>query len=170
MSVYTRKGDDGSTRLYGTPERFLKSDPVFECLGDLDELNALLGVIRSQSSMKNKNKDFLISIQEDILTISGEVAGYKSKKNLNKYFKERVEEMEKLIDKISKDLPDLSGFVLPGESLEEASIHQARAVCRRAERKFIGFIIETGVTLPEIKSYINRLSDLLFVFALHSNL
>lgn len=169
MQVYTRKGDNGSTRLYGTKKRFLKSDPIFECLGDFDELNALIGVLRTQPSMK-KYKDFLLSIQEDILTISSVVAGFKPENSSDKYFSARVREIEALVDEISEDLPDLTDFVLPGVNVSESYSHLARAVCRRAERKFVGFSIESNTKNVAIQSYINRLSDLLFVLALHNGL
>jgi len=145
MPIYTKKGDKGKTGLIdGT--RVSKSDALIEAIGSVDELNAQLGV----SSFKFKS---LKTIQSDLFSIGSQLAGYKTKIDLEK----RVLEMEEEIDKMWREMPPLKNFILPS-----GPIHVARAVCRRAERRIVA--VSSKQLAVSIK-YLNRLSDYLFCLA-----
>lgn len=143
MKIYTKTGDKGETGLLGG-KRVLKSDVVVEALGSIDELNAFLGTM-----------DFpLEHIQEDLQIISSEIAGHKSLKSV------KAEKLEKEIDRMQKELPELRNFILP-----KGQIHLARAICRRAERR----VVDSGRGQNDALKYLNRLSDYLFVLARYEN-
>lgn len=157
MSVYTRAGDKGKTHLYGG-KIISKASPRIDAIGSIDELNSAIGVILS--SLKDRRlKEELLKVQNDLFGIGAALAGSKNLK-----LEERVGEFERLIDNLDKKLPELNSFILPGGGVSGARLHLARTIARRAERR----IMELSVKEPvgsSIIVYVNRLSDLFFMFA-----
>ncbi len=159
MSVYTRAGDKGKTHLY-QGKIVSKGSLRIDAIGFIDELNSLLGVVVSEIKDK-KLKEELTRIQSDLFEIGALLANPTSKA---KDLTDRVKDFEKIIDRLEKDLPALSNFILPGGGRVGSFLHLARTVVRRAERR-IAELLEKEGTQEEIVVYINRLSDLLFMFA-----
>jgi cob(I)alamin adenosyltransferase len=166
MKIYTRTGDTGETGLFGGA-RVQKSDPRVAAYGDVDELNACLGVVRAQPSLGSDANDLLAHIQKDLFAIGARLA------DPAEHIAERVtkvavgdgdvERLEGWIDRFEADLPPLRRFILPGGSEPGALLHLSRTVCRRAERAIVG--LGAGRVDAHVVAYINRLSDLLFVLA-----
>ncbi len=170
FKIYTKKGDDGTTGLIG-PSRVKKSSTRINCLGEIDELNAVLGLIRTLSE---KNGPALLppileQIQNALFTIGCQLAieNTNSKDEFPHLSQVHVDFLETQIDKISKTLPGLKSFILPGGCELNAYLHISRTICRRAERSVV-FLNEAIPVTPLILSYLNRLSDLLFVMARYS--
>lgn len=157
-SIYTKTGDDGSTGL-ANGDRVDKSSIRVTVMGELDELNSLIGVIEASGISKDIS-GYLLNIQHRLFDIGGEVATPGNAINSP----ESVERLEELIDSYNEDLPALKEFILPGGSLSASLCHMARSVCRRCERSFVELSHSEYVN-PESLRYINRLSDLLFVLA-----
>ena len=167
MPIYTRFGDKGKTALH-TGKTVSKGSSRVEAYGNLDELNSFLGVVVSQIKDK-KIKEELLEIQSDLFQIGASLAGpgEKDHKTLGENLKKRVTEFEKEIDILTKKMPKLKNFILPGGETGSL-LHYARTVARRAERRTVN-LAEKEVVLSEILIYINRLSDLLFTFARYIN-
>jgi cob(I)alamin adenosyltransferase len=163
MSIYTRFGDKGKTSLYGG-KTVSKASFRVEAYGNLDELNSFLGIIALQLKTK-KTKEKLTKIQNDLFEIGACVASLSANthKDLGNKLKKRVKEFEEEIDELTKKLPELKNFILPGGKTG-AYFHYARTVARRAERRMV-FLAEKEKVLEEILIYLNRLSDLLFTYA-----
>lgn len=157
--IYTRSGDDGSTGLAGGG-RVLKDSARIEIIGDVDELNSLLGVVRALLPPDDPLGGILHAAQHRLFDLGGELAmpGQTLLRDA------RVERVEAWIDELNATLPPLEDFILPGGSLSAAHCHQARAVCRRAERALLRLSRVETVNSVALK-YLNRLSDLLFVMA-----
>lgn len=162
MPIYTRTGDKGKTSLFGG-KRVLKSDDRVETYGTIDELNSLLGIVVANIETKNKTlaKD-LEAIQHDLFDIGSYLANPTSKP-VNRLEK-RIKEFEKAIDAMTSKMPELHNFILPGGGRVGASLHQARTVCRRAERRLVGLTQKEDID-QHVITYVNRLSDLLFTMA-----
>lgn len=168
MSIYTKFGDRGKTSLYGG-KTVSKADLRVGAYGTVDELNSFLGIVIA--SLKNKDiKTELIKIQSDLLEIGASLASPARNKHdaLSKYFKQRVAEFEAKIDILTKKLPELENFILPGGGKSGSNLHFARTLVRRAERRVVDLSSKEKV-LSEILIYLNRLSDLLFMYARVSN-
>ena len=165
MKIYTKTGDKGKTTLYGG-QRILKSDLRVETYGFVDELNSLLGVVISVLPDK-KIKNNLLDIQSDLLDIGSSLANPKVKKIQN--LEKKVMKFENDIDQITKKLPPLTNFILPGGSLGASMLHFARTVCRRVERRIVSLSQKETIDF-QILVYFNRLSDLLFTYARYINL
>ena len=165
--LYTRKGDHGDTTHLKTPKgtRAPKTDPLSEALGTLDELNSLLGLARSQALGNSKSLASLIEkVQQDLFIIQAQLAG--APKELGE---EKIQWMEEIIDGIEKELPPITTFFLPGATELGAWLDYARAVSRRAERRVLS-CQSTKYELPTTtKSYLNRLSSLLYALARQEN-
>lgn len=161
---YTGAGDTGATSLLGGP-RIKKDSAIIAAIGDSDELNSAIGLAMTNISDSHIAK-MLQSVQNDVFIIGAELASGKESKS--RIDSSKIAGMEKEIEAISAKLPELKKFVLPGGSAGAASLHMARAVCRRAERSVIAANAESRIN-PEIIRYLNRLSSLLFVAALHLN-
>ena len=164
MKIYTRTGDAGQTSLFdGT--RVSKSDRRVDAYGEVDELNAWLGLSRAQS-LDFDLDEALIIIQKDLFALGAKLADPASR-IASRVTKATIEDddvarLEALIDKLEEELPPLSRFILAGGSEAGAALHVARAVCRRAERRMMSLEpAPDGILIR----YINRLSDLLFVMA-----
>jgi cob(I)alamin adenosyltransferase len=156
--IYTRTGDDGTTGLSdGT--RIEKSSDRITAMGDIDELNSFLGVLTA-SDVPDDIAGYLLNIQHRLFDIGGELA-IPGNALIDTVCVERLEE---LINGYNEDLPPLKEFILPGGNMPGAICHLARTICRRAERNLVN-LAKTEYLNPHTLSYINRLSDLLFVFA-----
>lgn len=153
MKIYTRKGDKGETRTYGG-KRVLKCDFNIEAVGNIDELNAVLGLIKIPEVER---------MQEDLMVIGAMISG----RVLSiKYLIFRVKEIEKEIDKMWEKMPDLKNFIFLRGTGEAALLFFARAVCRRAERSVVAL---KRSDLTEVVKYLNRLSDYLFCLGRYEN-
>ena len=152
--IYTGGGDRGETSL-GDGSRVSKLDPRVVAMGEVDELNSLLGVAGGLELIQNE----LFDLGADL---SVPFAGNENRLRVTQ---EAVDRLEREIDKVNRTLPDLKSFVLPGGSERAASLYLARAVCRRAERA----VLAVSDTNPLVAVYLNRLSDLLFVLARAAN-
>lgn len=161
MPIYTKNGDAGDTDLYGGI-RVRKSVVVIEALGELDELNAFLGLTRTMLKKPDAKKIF--GIQNDLFVIGSVVSGAYSAPKQESWLKERIVWMEKEIDTISAKLPPLKNFILPNGCESSARLHMARSICRRCERSIVA-LEKYGGLVP----YLNRLSDYLFVLARYEN-
>ena len=164
MKIYTRTGDTGDTSLFdGT--RVRKSEPRVEAYGDVDELNACLGLARA-SGADHEIADELILLQRDLFALGAQLAdpGEKIAARVTKAAlgDDDVARLEQLIDRYEAELPALRRFILAGGSPAGAALHVARAVCRRAERRMVALDHAVDAVLVR---YVNRLSDLLFVLA-----
>jgi len=169
MKIYTRTGDRGQTGLFGGL-RLAKDDARVEAYGSVDELNATLGVARAQGLSESIDAA-LAAIQDDLLRLGAELATAAGKEHLltlPRIDASDATRLEALIDESEALLPALSNFILPAGSRAAASLHHARTVCRRAERRVVSAFrgSEAGA---EIIIYLNRLSDLLFVLARRAN-
>jgi cob(I)alamin adenosyltransferase len=159
--IYTRTGDDGSTGL-ADGSRVSKDDPRVEMLGCLDELNSQLGVLLAaiDSASLPELARTLSRIQHRLFEAGAEIAT----PGARHICAADVESLEADLDSRNRQLPPLREFILPGGSAASSQCHLARAVCRRVERRLVGFA-RSRQTNPDTLRYINRLSDLLFVFA-----
>jgi cob(I)alamin adenosyltransferase len=163
MPIYTRRGDKGETDVLGGV-RLPKDHLRIEAIGQIDEFNALLGIVMSFSEDEKSNA-LLKEIQKDIFVIGAEFAASGSKAKLHKRIgPQRVAEIEQEIDKIEAQISPLHHFILPGGSKTASLLHLARTVNRRAERAVVALSRKEKVD-PQIITYLNRLSDLLFVMA-----
>mgnify|MGYP003410122079 CR=1 FL=1 len=165
MKIYTKTGDNGETSLVGGI-RVSKCDIRLEAYGTIDELNAFLGLMHAELTDKNIQK-FILNIQNNMFVIDGYLATDTTKKTLPDSLqlpKGEVLLLEKAIDKLSSQLLSLKGFVVPGTNRVSALCHVCRSIARRAERNIYVLEKETMISV-EIKKYINRLSDYLFVLA-----
>ena len=154
--IYTRTGDMGTTGL-GDGTRVAKDSLRVVAMGDVDELNSVLGLLLTEP-VSAKIRDCLTGIQHDLFNMGGEICmpGYDLIKP------ERVIALETILDEWNDTLPALKEFILPGGSRAAAYCHLARTVCRRAERQL--HTLNSHEKITEISlQYINRLSDLLFV-------
>ena len=143
-----------------------------DAYGTVDELNALLGVVRA-SGVDAATDDWLGRFQVDLFVLGAELATSPGKagskgRGVDRIVNEDVAELERIIDQVQEGLPPLTHFILPGGSPAGAALHHARVVCRRAERRAVALAREEPVR-PEAIRYLNRLSDLLFVLARRVN-
>lgn len=171
MKIYTRSGDEGATALFGGG-RVGKDHPRVEAYGDVDELNASLGLARSIQVIPRVD-EVLVPIQRDLFAIGALLATPDLEKMRDHLTKARIdegriEELEKAIDACEQELEPLRAFIIPGGTPKAAALHVARTVCRRAERRVVHLASE--VELPHlVVIYLNRLSDLLFMLARVAN-
>jgi cob(I)alamin adenosyltransferase len=164
VKIYTRTGDTGDTSLFdGT--RVKKSDARVDAYGEVDELNAWLGLARA-SRVDAELDEELVHIQRDLFALGAQLAD-PADKIADRVTKatlrdDDVVRLERLIDRLEAELPPLRRFILAGGSPAGAALHVARTVCRRAERRMVS--LEPPVDAVLLR-YVNRLSDLLFVLA-----
>ena len=169
MKIYTKTGDNGTTGLLGGT-RVPKDHLRVAAYGDVDELNALLGLVKAQAD--GSLARLLGQIQRDLFALGAQladptarVARRKAKATVGAAHTRRL---ERAIDKAEAGLPALTAFILPGGTSLGAHLHLARTVCRRAERAVITLNRDTPLD-PRLLEYVNRLSDLLFVLARAAN-
>ena len=158
---YTGKGDKGSS-LVGK-KKYPKDSPILEALGDLDELNSLLGVIRSSAKRDLKQKLFLI--QENLFIIQAQVAWLMFKKFKSpRITEQKIQRMEQEIDEMEKKIKPQRGFIISGENEQASWLDYARAVSRRAERSAVKLNKKHHLS-QELLTYLNRLSSYLYALA-----
>ena len=164
--LYTRKGDQGTTKIINSPLRILKSSPVIEALGAVDELNSYLGLCKVKSSdlvVKIKEESFRLAdiaqeVQENLFIVQAELAG--ADKQMTK---QKVDRLEYLTDGIEQSLPAISSFFVAGGTELSALFDVARAIARRAERRLVAALAENQVEISaEALRYLNRLSSLFY--------
>jgi cob(I)alamin adenosyltransferase len=160
--IYTRTGDNGTTGL-GDGARVSKTSPRVEAMGAVDELNSVIGLLMTES-MPDSIRGTLSSVQHALFDLGGEIS-LPGQELLNN---EQVTQIEHKLDQMNESLLPLKDFVLPGGTRLAALCHQARSVCRRAERRLLVLSEQHSVSNVSTK-YLNRLSDLLFVMARHVN-
>ncbi len=172
--VYTKKGDKGTTDIIGD-KNVPKSDPRVSCYGEVDELNSCIGfclsliedcdILRSQNMVKS-----IKIIQNDLFNLGTMLSTSEDfdKEHLPSISNKNVEYLEKLIDSYNEELMPLKSFVLPSGSKVGSYFHVCRTVCRRVERRCVALSSNYEVH-NDIISYLNRLSDLLFVWARWAN-
>ena len=164
--IYTRGGDTGYTSIVGG-KRVKKSSNIIEAIGNVDELNAFLGVVLNY--LKPKQKNIILNIQNDLFDIGADLATPLNKKNnCIRLRKNQTIYLEKEIDKINSKLKPLTSFILPGGNEISGWLHLARTINRRCEVSIVR-LSENNKIYLEILKYINRLSDLLFVLARQTN-
>lgn len=186
MKIYTKTGDSGTTGLFAGP-RVAKDHPRIEAYGTVDELNALLGVVNATLTPESTKAptaeqvqmhssidqviQWIADIQSDLFSIGAQLATPDpDAQGMCLLDAQRITELENWVDQAESDLQPLQNFILPGGSLSSATLHLARTVCRRAERDVVALSHQPGVYSCELLIiYLNRLSDLLFVLARHSN-
>jgi cob(I)alamin adenosyltransferase len=169
--VYTRTGDAGSTALVGGA-RVAKDSRRVECYGEIDELNAILGLARSLNHeaapglARDRLETILQRLQNELFDVGSELATPPEAEyaGMYKVSAEDVRALELLMDTCQRELGPLKSFILPGGGVVSAVLHQARTVCRRAERQIIRLAREEAVG-EHVVPYVNRLSDLLFVLS-----
>ena len=170
MKIYTRTGDKGDTGLFGGG-RVPKTHPRVEAYGDVDELNAAIGLARAIELMPRID-EVLVPLQRDLFAIGALLATPdrdKMKKQLEKarIDERRIKELEHAIDEGDRELEPLKAFIVPGGTPKAAALHVARTVCRRAERRVISLGSDEVPAIVIV--YLNRLSDLLFTLARVAN-
>lgn len=185
MKIYTKTGDSGTTGLFGGP-RVAKDDCRIEAYGTVDELNAVIGLVRhelasesdSDDQMPNADRikfdDQLAKVQHELFSLGAELATPQPDEySLRVIDGNHVERIEGWIDEAEQTLPPLKQFILPGGTAVASHLHVARAVCRRAERRVITLSDSLDATEAEISAalvvYLNRLSDWLFVASRYAN-
>lgn len=169
MAIYTKRGDRGTTTLYGEKRRRSKSNERITAYGTVDELNSQLGLASSLLSRRGgKPRSAIREIQQDLFEIASELATPPSRKPAVAIDAERTRELERLIDDLEEKLPVLANFIFPGGTPAGAAMHIARSVARRAEREVVALAKKEKVR-PEVLIYLNRLSDTLFMLARQIN-
>lgn len=171
LKIYTKTGDDGQTGLFGGG-RVEKDHPRVDAYGEVDELNAFIGMARAVELMPRID-EVLVPIQRDLFSIGALLATPDHEKMREQLRKariddERIAELERAIDACEHELEPLKSFIIPGGTPKAAALHVARTVCRRAERRVVA--LRRDVELPELVIiYLNRLSDLLFMLSRVAN-
>lgn len=171
--IYTRTGDDGTSGLTGG-ERRRKDDLRFEAMGAVDEANAAIGAARLHVSGDAAIDRCLARIQNDLFDLGADLScpetGEAPAMEALRIVPSQVQQLESDIDAFNERLQPLRSFVLPGGSAAAAMLHVARTVCRRAERVLVALAAQPGEAVsPPALSYVNRLSDLMFVLARIAN-
>jgi cob(I)alamin adenosyltransferase len=168
VKLYTRTGDTGETSLFGKA-RISKADARVDAYGEVDELGAWLGFVRTHEIDPDLD-DALLRIQRDLFALGAQLADPSEKlsERLTKAFlaDADVKRLEDLIDRLDAEVPPLSHFILSGGGPAGAALHVARTICRRAERRIVALAPPVDALLVR---YVNRLSDLLFAMARATN-
>lgn len=164
MKIYTRKGDQGYTSLLGGT-KVPKSSHRIDAYGTVDELNSHIGLVRDVTQDEHQ-RHLLQHIQSELFTIGSMLATdpQKSKVKLPELKPQLVDDMERAMDQMDEQLPELKSFILPGGHAHSSYCHIARTVCRRAERLCVALAEEQPIH-EAIIPFLNRLSDYLFVLA-----
>jgi cob(I)alamin adenosyltransferase len=169
MKIYTKTGDRGSTGLMGG-KRASKADLRFHAIGTIDELNACLGVVLAGKSLPKNLRKQLVEIQHLLFRVGADLATPRGGNvSIERIDAGGAKGLEEWIDTLESSLPPLTKFILPGGSSSGALLHQARTVCRRAERFIVALGEKEQMTTAMLPT-INRLSDYLFVAARYANL
>ena len=167
--IYTRTGDTGTTAL-GSRQRVPKDNLRVQAYGTVDELNSMIGMALA-FGLDSLSAQILAPVQHELFNLGAELAFPPEEgktTTIPQIEDHHISKLEEWIDKINPQLGQLKNFVLPGGSRGAASLHQARTVCRRAEREVVSLSQEEAVREQGLR-YLNRLSDLLFVLARFEN-
>lgn len=156
--VYTRTGDDGSTSK-ADGSRVAKNSTLITAMGEVDELNAAIGLLRAEALPTEIDQD-LLTIQNDLFSVGGELA----MPEFQVIDKTYIAQLEAQIDRHNETLEPLKEFILPAGNRAVAQCHMARTICRRAERSLVS-LKDKETMRSELLQYLNRLSDVLFVLA-----
>jgi cob(I)alamin adenosyltransferase len=163
--IYTKLGDGGETHL-GDMSRVPKTHPRIEAYGDVDELNAQLGVTLTIEGLPAQYAEWLRRVQNDLFDIGADLSvPHGGDRERLRVRPEQVAWLEGACDEVNETLAPLKSFVLPGGTPAAAHLHVCRTVCRRAERRAL--LVDDGN--PEVVRYLNRLSDLLFILSRGAN-
>lgn len=169
MSIVTKTGDSGTTGLMYN-RRVPKNDPRVEAYGDVDELNAAIGVSRAACRVATV-RDSLLAVQKDLVAMMGELATLpedQARYDADGYPRTRPEftaRLEAEVVQLESVLPPLRGWHFPGNCAGSAALHLARTVCRRAERRVFALGQMSPGQNPEVLIYLNRLADLMWLLA-----
>jgi len=168
MKIYTKTGDKGMTGLYGG-SRVAKDSPRIAAYGDIDELNASLGVAAALTPHEPIRKA-IAEVQTILFTLGAQLASPKTDPKIERITAKQVDGLERQIDVITEALSPMRNFILPGGSQTSGFLHLSRTICRRAERSIITLSSLPGEAVDEwVLIYINRLSDFLFTLARLAN-
>ncbi len=160
MKIYTKTGDDGNTGLQGNL-RISKSHPRIISYGTVDEANAALGVVLS-NSLDDDVVKILTEIQNDLFLVGADLSNPNLNDMKNRVSLDKIEKLEQYIDQFESELPPLTNFILPGGDITAAQLHHVRTIVRRAETLVVQLSEKDEINANCIK-YLNRLSDLFFV-------
>jgi len=165
--IYTRGGDGGETSL-GDGSRVPKLDCRIGAFGAVDELNAALGVVLVDEALPDSLRAPLRQIQNELFDVGSDLSVPFGVTDRLRVEQAAVDRLEQLCDTFNAELPELKSFVLPGGTEAAARLHVARTICRRAERDALSADGEHGIN-PLVLTYLNRLSDFLFIAARAAN-
>jgi cob(I)alamin adenosyltransferase len=160
MKIYTKTGDDGNTGLQGD-FRISKSHPRIMAYGTVDEANAAIGIVLT-NSLDDDVSQLLSQIQNDLFLLGSDLSNQNLNNLKNRVSLEMIENLEVFIDTFESELPPITNFILPGGNIAAAQIHQVRTIVRRAETLVVKLSDKDEINSNSIK-YLNRLSDLMFV-------
>ena len=160
MKIYTKTGDNGNTGLQGN-FRTVKSHPRIIAYGIVDEANAALGIVLTNSMNEDITK-ILTEIQNDLFLVGADLSNPNLSDVKNRVTLDMVEKLEQYIDKFESELPPLTNFILPGGDIAAAQLHYVRTIVRRSETQVVQLSEKDEINSNCIK-YLNRLSDLFFV-------
>lgn len=170
VKIYTRTGDKGETSLFGG-QRVPKDAPRVEAYGAVDELNATLGVVVALLQGTEELADLaerMTWVQRDLFVLGADLAtpleGTKAAAWVPRIGQEDTQRLEQWIDEAQSELTPMTAFILPGGTPTAAYLHVARTICRRAERRVVSLARHEPLN-PHVQVYLNRLGDLLFVWA-----
>jgi len=164
--IYTRLGDDGETHL-GDMSRVRKTHPRIEAYGTIDELNSQVGRALATGGLEPRFADWLRRVQNDLFDLGADICvPADDERERLRVLPEQTAWLEEVCDDVNATLAPLKSFVLPGGTMAASELHLCRTVCRRAERRVIDLEEEVN---PEVVSYLNRLSDMLFILARAAN-
>ncbi|NBB76199.1 MAG: cob(I)yrinic acid a,c-diamide adenosyltransferase [Bacteroidetes bacterium] len=167
MKIYTKKGDDGHTSLFGGTG-VTKNNLRIHTYGTVDEINSVIGMVLTHPLTKAGER-ILTELQNQLFVLGADLATLPEKKAvIDRVDEKMVAKLEAWIDELDEQLPALTSFILPGGCQASAALNLARTVCRRAERYAVSLKQEESIS-PIILKYLNRLSDLLFVLARFEN-
>jgi cob(I)alamin adenosyltransferase len=164
--IYTRLGDGGETHL-GDMSRVPKTHPRIEAYGEVDELNAQIGLALTVSGLEASHAEWLRRVQNDLFDVGADLSVPEGgERERLRVIPAQTEWLEQACDEANAGLAPLKSFVLPGGTPAAAALHVCRTVCRRAERRVVAMGDEAN---PEVARYLNRLSDLLFILSRAAN-
>jgi cob(I)alamin adenosyltransferase len=169
MKIYTKTGDSGMSSLWGGA-RISKSSLRIEAYGTVDELNSILGMVMAFQPHEELEKK-IDHIQAELMTIGSDLAtpiNVDSKIKVVRLSEGSILDLEKHIDQMTQELPELKSFILPSGNKAGSTLHHARAVCRRAERACVRLAEQVNIN-EQVIMYLNRLSDWLFTAARYEN-
>lgn len=172
--LYTKGGDDGTTKFFGCDQRFSKSSKIAEALGALDEINSYLGLCKvkidgtflvSVEGNELSYEKIIGSVQQDLFMVQAEIAGAEKTVEAG-----RIVWLEGIIDQIEKELPPIKSFIVSGGTEFSSMLDFARTISRQAERRVVDAYEEGSVKIgEETIAYLNRLSSLLYALARYAN-